>query len=155
MIRVFTAKGVQVWTAPADPVPVGVSPDNVPHVIHVDAALYLGFGVTAIRTLIVEGVQESIPPELLEDATYCMVLLLGGKKALVQADDDSGSFIPLLSRVFLDYHVVESPVEQMRPRGFSTMRMEVGTLWAWLREHRYGKEFVKRVLNGGPVSANR
>ena len=96
--RTFRAKTVRVHS-------IGV----------VEVSLDLDFGVRVSKVLSIEGIRPlEIPEHLHSNAMHCLVVLLGGKKLLVQPNPDDreawGRMPTIRARVFVDEKVHGNPI---------------------------------------------
>jgi hypothetical protein len=96
--RTFRAKTVRVHS-------IGV----------VEVSLDLDFGVRVTKVLSIEGMRPSeIPEHLHSNAMHCLVVLLGGKRLLIQPDpverEGWGRIPSVRARVFVDEKVHGTPV---------------------------------------------
>lgn len=113
------------------------------------AEIDLGFGCLAQRTLYVEGVDHVPPPgELGDRANHCMVVLLGGKKLLLQISDFPIEG-PVQARVFLDEHVYghANLPGLTRPYGIDELMLDVGEFYRYLGRNRFNVALVKQAIS--------
>lgn len=114
----------------------------------VEIALDLGFGITAQKAVIIEGVQNrDIPTDLKSEAKHCLVTLLGGKRVLVLCETHRKD-AQLLGRVYLNEKVYGDPVGLAAPYPLNVPLLEIGTFFNWLSTTKYDIQRVKAVLNG-------
>lgn len=146
MVSIVPARTIAVFSEPADPLPAGEPLEGVPHKIFLDVSLNLGFGVEIRRCLWIEGIQDIIQPAALDEAVHCAIVLLGGKKLLVQADTGSLEN-PILSRVYLNRQIYGDPPGMTRLAGVVEKMLEVGTFWKTISARGYRVEDVTRILN--------
>ncbi|KKL74226.1 hypothetical protein LCGC14_2067010 [marine sediment metagenome] len=120
----------------------------------VEVELQLGFGVSIKKLVLLEGIeQKDIPRSSRSEAKHCLVVLVGGKKVLVQADAQRKDNY-VVGRVFLDEKVYGDPEGMMTPHGMDKALLEISTFYAWLATQKYDIQEVKAVLNGdGKVQA--
>ncbi len=108
----------------------------------------LGFGVRTRRRVRVEGVDQlGVPAPMQRLAYHCLVVLVGGKRLLVQIDNPrmEGS---ILGRVFLDERVYHNPEGMASVPGLDAERLEVGLYFNWLAGRKFDVTVVRRTLNG-------
>jgi len=117
----------------------------------VEFELELGFGVSARRSVLIEGIEpRTIPEKMRSEAKHCLVTLLGGKRVLVLADVRKPD-MTVLGRVFLNEKVHGNPEGMAQPPSLEEYLLEVGTFFNWLGSTKYDIQVVKAVLNGtGP-----
>lgn len=114
----------------------------------VEVDLSLGFGISVRREINVEGVNPNmVPRKDFEAANRCMIILLGGKNLIVQADDSSSDRV-VMGRVFLDEDVYGATDSLLTPFGTNKKRLEVGNFFSEMVKHRFEAPFVRQILNG-------
>jgi hypothetical protein len=114
-----------------------------------EVELALRFGVKVEKNIIVEGVQKTdVPFHSQRTAQHALVVLIGGKRLVVQVDDDEKKDGFILGRVYLAEKVHGNPVGLVIPKGLETPMLEVGTFMRWLIADGLSIDKVKAVLNG-------
>lgn len=75
----------------------------------VEVSLDLGFGVHLHRVFFVDGIRDGlVPSDKLSDAAHCMVVLLGGKRLLVQPENERPTCS--YARLYLNEKIYGNPV---------------------------------------------
>lgn len=113
--------------------------------------LYLGFGVTVQKSLLVEGLDiAALPPGRRSEATHCLVLVVGGRDLLVHTDDTTLDG-HLKARVYLADPAPQAPDGTLAvPYGLDEVRMEVGLMWQWIARGGFDPRETGRRLHGVP-----
>lgn len=116
----------------------------------IEATLDLGFGVSLTRIFRLDTVStDGLDEEAYSRAKHCLVVLLGGKRLLVQPQDERTFKNPIEARIYLDEKTHGKLVGQTC--GMSTSVdpvLEVGPYVNWLRARGFDLDDVKFALNG-------
>jgi len=114
----------------------------------IEAELELGFGVKVHRKIKLEGIDQSIVPSYLKNkAQHVLVVLIGGKKIVVQAA--TNTIDPLVrGRVYLDETVHGNPVGMSCPPGAEREMLEVSEYIRWIAGKDFELNEVLFTLNG-------
>jgi len=114
--------------------------------------LDLGFGHHVQMRFAVDGVPyQDVKAMQKKDARHCMVVLVGGKKVLVQANAASpaNADVAPYARVYLDERVAEPPDGTMIiPHRTSQPLLCVGDAMAAIASRGFSVDYVKQILNG-------
>lgn len=119
----------------------------------IEFQLDLNFGVSVKKHVVLEAVEKGeIPSRLRSDAMHVLVVLLGGKSALVQLEDDPGTDGYIRGRVYLDAGServdLSVPGVEM-PVGVDVPMLEVSTFYKHVvKDMGADVDYVKKVLNG-------
>lgn len=120
----------------------------------VEASVDLDFGVTVRKVFIFAGVRVAdIPQRLRKEALHCLVVLLGGKRLLVQPAEAEreqwGRRPEVHARVFLDARICGTPIGLTTGLpGLTGAFLEVTPFLRHLQEHEFDLQFVKNALRG-------
>ena len=110
--------------------------------------LDLGFGISVMKRIVLEGVDyRGIPKALRSDAKHCLVVLLGGKRVVVHTDQSKQDGF-ILGRVYLDERVYGKPEGLTVPFGLTEPMLEVGAFYTWLAGKEFDVHLVKVAING-------
>ena len=113
----------------------------------IEAELELGFGIKVVRQVRLEGLdQRVIPASLKNAAMHALVVLIGGKKIVVQASPD-GIETVVVGRVYLE-KVSGDPPGMSCPPGASAPMLEISEFMRWLSDKKFAVGNVLSVLNG-------
>jgi hypothetical protein len=119
----------------------------------VEVSLDLDFGVRLNKLISVSGMSAaSVPERLRSSAMHCLVVLLGGKRLIVQPDPecrlDWGRLRELEARLFLDERVFGSPVGLTTNLvGDGSENLDVSMYFESLRDTNFSVDAVKNTLN--------
>jgi len=117
-----------------------------------DVNVQLGFGVSIVRSFVLEGIEaKDIPPRLRSAANHCLIVLLGGKDVVVHTDDDEKRDGFLIGRVYLNEKVYGEPPGLITPHSLDVPMLEVSAFYKSLAAREYNVMDVKAILNGSPV----
>jgi hypothetical protein len=113
----------------------------------IEINLDLRFGVHIDKNVVLEGIEaKDINPKLRSQAMHCLILLVGGKKVIVHADDSQRDGY-IVGRVFLQDRVTEAPVPLLRPYGMDTPMLEVTSFYRWMASRDFNAADVTNLLN--------
>lgn len=126
----------------------------------VEVAVDLDFDIVVRKIFKLDRVSDDVDPEFLRQAQYCLVVLLGGKRVLVEpsvSDREQWGRKPVVrARLFLAEKIYGSPIGLMRnlPDTRAPV-LEISPFLNWLREHKYAMHHVKAALNGTSRNGKR
>lgn len=124
---------------------------RVKSVNQIELTVDLGFGVSSTRAFTLDDIRVAdVPEERRSDAVHCLVVLLGGKRVVVQPEN----FKPTakFARIYLAEKIYGSPVGLVQHApGFDRSILDVSVFFQWLSGCNYSLEAVKEVINGNPV----
>lgn len=114
----------------------------------VEAELELGFGVKLSRHIRLEGLDRQIIPSYLKNqAIHALVVLIGGKKIMVQAATDAIDTV-VRGRIYLDHKFYGNPPGMSCPAGADTEMLEVSEYLRSLVDKQFEIGEVLFTLNG-------
>jgi hypothetical protein len=113
----------------------------------VEIDLYLGFGIKLSKLFELDGVSaSSVPVSYKSAAVHCLVVLLGGKRVLVQPENEKPTC--KLARVFLNERIYGSPVGLVtNVDHLDHPILDVTPFFCYLAEHGFDVRRVHEVLN--------
>ncbi len=109
----------------------------------IDALLGLPFAVFVSRRVEIIGAPEC-PPILSKQAMHCLVILCGGKRLLIAADEDQRSHT-IRARVGV---LAKRPPPDCQMHDGSTALLDVGVFLALVQRNGYAVRDVLVALNG-------
>lgn len=112
-----------------------------------DVMLHVGWGVSVNRRVMVEGLYRSNVPQRLErEAIHACVVLLGGKRVVVQEGplEKDGQ---QLARVYLDERMYREPPGVISPVWYTGELLDVTVFLDYIREHEFSVDRVLQHLN--------
>lgn len=115
----------------------------------VEVSLHLPFGISVVKSVLLEDVElKDVPPKLRQAAHHCLIVLLGGKDVVVHTSDENKRDGFVLGRVYLNERVYGAPAGMAVPFGLDAPMLEVSAFYRWLSGVNYDITAVKAVLNG-------
>lgn len=123
---------------------------KVHSVNRVELCIELGFGCYVQKTFTLEDVRvKDIEPEHRRAAVHALVVLLGGKRVLVQPENTSAD--AKIARVYLTEKIYGSPVGVvMHAPKVEAPILDVTVFYNWLRPQGFAIAEVRAVVNGSP-----
>lgn len=114
----------------------------------VELDIDLGFGVRVVRTFTIEGINhDTVPRELLKFAVHALVVLIGGKKVMVQPESELPD--ARLASVYLCERLHGHPVGYVADiPGLPQPILDVAMFFGWLSERSFEIRLVREVVNG-------
>lgn len=109
----------------------------------------LGFAVSVIRTVKIEGAPDKDLPICCRDAAmHCATVLLGGKRLVIRYHDTDSEKVQVV-RVYLDEKVFGSPPGFVSVSNDLDHVLDVGVYLSSLVPSRFSVADVRKTLNGG------
>lgn len=123
---------------------------KVHSVNRVELCIELGFGCYVERLFTLEDVRvKDIPVEDRRAAVHALVVLIGGKRVLVQPENTSPD--AKVARVYLVEKIYGSPVGVvMHAPNVEVPILDVSVFYSWLRPQSFAIDEVRAVVNGNP-----
>lgn len=122
----------------------------------IEAQVSLKFGVSVARLFEVESPlmgDVAVDEEVFDRAMHCLVVLIGGKRLLIQpaADPDHWAHTPVIrSRIYLAESTHGRLVGHTRGLpGYETPLLELSPFMGWLEGRGFNVADVRSALNGG------
>lgn len=116
----------------------------------IEVTINLGFGVGITRVLRLDNVStDGLDDEVRSRAAHCLIVLVGGKRLLVQVEDTQTYATPVEARVYLDEKTNGTLVGHTF--GLSDAVdpvLELAPFMNWLGQRGYRVDDVRRALNG-------
>lgn len=136
--RAFHAKTLRVWT-----------------INRVEAIVDLDFGVTIRKSFTIDGLAlgDALSEDVRARAVHCLVVLIGGKRLIVQPDPRSrdrwGSMREIAARVYLAEKVNGSPIgyTENLPEASGPV-LELAPYVSWLAQQQFDIDLVRETMNG-------
>ncbi len=113
-----------------------------------EASLDLGYGVSVVKNLVLEGVDtRGVPPARRSEAVHCLVLIAGGRDLIIHSADDTLRDGFIRARVFLDV-VPQAPLPagMCSPYGMDEVLVEVSMLYGWAATTGYDPSAVREAM---------
>jgi hypothetical protein len=121
----------------------------------VEVALRLGFGVTANKSILLEGVnRKDYTQAQWGELQHVLIVLLGGKHLLVHTDNTDSLDGHVPARVYLDEMVSIDQAYMGVPFTLTEPRLEVTKLVHWLKGKGFDMGILKAVLNNRGENAH-
>jgi hypothetical protein len=133
---------------------------RVHRINQIEATVELEFGVSVTRMFSLDAVSADVPSEDYDRAMHCLVVLVGGKRLILQpdeADRENWSHRPVIAaRVYLAERTYGKQVghtcglySEVDPV------LEVSPFFNWIRERGFRLADVKAAVNGNGVTNGR
>jgi hypothetical protein len=108
----------------------------------------LGFGVSVVRTVRIDGAPENeIPLKFRDSAMHCATVLLGGKRLVIRYHDTESEKVQH-AKVYLDEKVFGNPTGFGHVAGDLDSRLDVGAYLTSLIPLHFNIDLVRKMLNG-------
>lgn len=133
---------------------------RVHRINQIEATLELEFGVSVTRLFSLDNVSADVAPEDYDRAMHCLVVLIGGKRLIIQpdeADRDNWSHRPVIAaRIYLAERTHGKQVGHTSGL-YSEVEpvLEVSPFLNWIRERGFRLADVKAAINGNGVTHGR